>query len=288
MIVLSLKIDQAYSFADIVSLTVSSGPYNDQTIVRLENQSTYNFDSNWDAYKLSNSGKTPNLFTSLNGINYSINSIPGDSNEFSIPLDLKVAFTGNYLITVKSIKNSYDSTLTITLEDRFLNQIQVLQENTSYSFAVVLGDAPNRFVLHYKRKVSTLVTTIPTTEVSTSYNDSIPSTVGTTTSNNDTIPLTEYTDPSSNDLVSGVAPQMDESQVDLITNYEGITVNFNNTQSAYSSIDVITSEGQVIYHEESIPNTSSHQIKLNSFIGGNIYIVRVIQSNGILNKKINF
>jgi len=254
-ILLNLTSNKAYCFADIISLTASSGKYSDETIVRLENQSTYNFDTNWDAYKLFNTGYAPNLYTSLEGINYSINSIPDNVEEVFIPLNLKVAFIGEYLITVKSLKNSLDSTLIITLEDRLLNKLQELYENATYSFASVPNDTSARFVLHYKRIITTIQ--LPTSSTTT------------------------------DDLITDIALNTAEKNIEVLTTDEGIIVNGNNTKLSYISILVITSEGEIIYNEERTCTSFSDRIKINKN-SKSVYIVRIINNKEVINRKVIF
>jgi hypothetical protein len=147
---LLFQLSNTYGFAKIISLTAASGSYSDETLIRLENQATFNFDSNWDAYKLSSGGYTPTFGTILNGISYSINSVPLNFTDYTFQLNLKIAFNGAYTITTKQVLNSYDSTLTVTLEDKLLNVSKVIGENFVYKFTANTKDLTTRFVLHYK------------------------------------------------------------------------------------------------------------------------------------------
>lgn len=148
----TVQIQNAYSFADIISLTAASGNYSDETIIRFHEEATCEFDGDWDALKLSNGGNTPNFYSELNAKRYAINSVPQEFEELSVPLNLKVAFTGSYTISTQAINDSYDSSIIVILEDKFLNINQVLEENDTYSFDASTSDAVDRFVLHFQKK----------------------------------------------------------------------------------------------------------------------------------------
>ncbi|MBC7486571.1 MAG: hypothetical protein H7282_07450 [Cytophagaceae bacterium] len=62
-------------------------------MIRFNELATIDFDSHLDAYKLTNTGKTPNLYTILSNINYSINSLSGAAN-YTIPVKLIAAVSG--------------------------------------------------------------------------------------------------------------------------------------------------------------------------------------------------
>jgi len=146
-----LQISNASGFAEIISLKAACSTYSDETVIRLKAGTTCDFDSDWDAYKLTNGGYTPNFYSVLNGSNYAINSFSGDFEEFSMPLNLKIAYSGSYSIRVKSLKSSYNESYTITLEDKVLNTTLVLTENAVYNFDAFIGDKVERFVIHYKK-----------------------------------------------------------------------------------------------------------------------------------------
>jgi hypothetical protein len=321
--VLIFQVSKVYSFTDIISLTASSGNYRDETLVRLHNECTMNFDGDWDAYKLTNGGNTPNFYTILNNTKYSINSVPLTFEEFTLSLNLKVAFTGHYIITVKSINDTYNSLFTITLEDKLLNTTQVLQENGTYEFDAATSDNVERFVLHYKKIsvvedndpiIDTLTTTdtdpiidtVTTTDtdpiidtVTTTDTDPIIDTVTTTDPIIDTDTTTD-TDPIintfMNPIVDPVAPSahtftassIEEEKIKFQVTEDHALLSFNNVQSAYATIGIMNSEGKVVYSSENISTTSAIQISLQGNSSGSIYIARIICGNEIVYKKLYY
>jgi hypothetical protein len=165
-------------YKNILRLKAISGTYSDETIIRLNSSATYNFDSNWDAYKLLNGGNTPNFYSTLKSINYSINSIPDTLTDITIPFKMVAAFTGNYSIVTSGIDSiNFNPSFSVQFEDRLNRVIIDLWKVSSYDFSAVAKDTTSRFYLHIKSK---LVNSTPTTPSTTSS----PTTADTATSTN--------------------------------------------------------------------------------------------------------
>jgi hypothetical protein len=260
------QVSNVSGFARVISLIAASGSYSDETAIRLENEATYDFDGNWDAYKLTNGGYTPNFYTTISGINYSINSVPMTFDEYTFDLQLKVAFTGNYTITTKSLLDSYDSTLVITLEDKLLQTTQVLSENFVYEFSAATTDTSDRFVLHYR-----FIKPNPISNGADSLNTTSPidSNVVVLDSNN-----------VSSQNSSAVA------QIDIQIVTDQVQVNLVDGPSKNATIGIMTSEGKIVYFNENVSSNSSTSISLNNNNPGSIYIINVISGSNVLSKKI--
>jgi hypothetical protein len=134
---------------DALMLKLSSGSYSDETAVRFLEEATDSFDPDWDAYKLSNGGNTPNFFTVVNGESYVINALKGPLTEKTVSLNLEVAFSGTYTITADEI-GLFDSLCSITLIDKVLNVSHDLRTDSAYSFEFVKGDPGDRFLIEFK------------------------------------------------------------------------------------------------------------------------------------------
>lgn len=239
---------EVYSFASAMSLKVSSGSYSDETVVRIVEPATYDFDNDFDAYKLMNLGNTPNLFTSLNGMNYSINSFPGEFESFDMPLNLKVAFSGSYSITAKAAYiTSYDSLYVITLEDKLLNSIHTLGEQSVYSFQASTEDMEDRFILHYVKRETTI---------------------------------------DNNPAVANVADEIDIYS--LVVTESGAQIEFLSIAHDYASVGVITQRGKVIYAKDNLSTHSQINIPLTEFAVGTVYVLKVITGETISYKKFSF
>ncbi|HSZ72159.1 MAG TPA: T9SS type A sorting domain-containing protein, partial [Cytophagaceae bacterium] len=136
----------------LIRLNAITGAYSDETVIRLTDLATDNFDSQLDAYKLPSSGSTPNLSTSLANADYSINSISSNTIEKTIPVKLIAGLTGTYTITADI--TGLNNTDSIILEDKLLGISQDLISKPSYSVGLTSGDTTSRFYLHYKSSAS--------------------------------------------------------------------------------------------------------------------------------------
>ena len=67
----------------------------DETVIYFDDNATMNFDNNYDAAKMFNSGNVLNLYSSLNKALYTINCIPSNfTDELIIPLGYMVPSAG--------------------------------------------------------------------------------------------------------------------------------------------------------------------------------------------------
>lgn len=70
-------LSNAYAQTDsLIRIKLSGAVYSDETIIRLLDGSTTQFDFDFDAYKIMSGGTTPSIYTKIDNTNYSINSIP--------------------------------------------------------------------------------------------------------------------------------------------------------------------------------------------------------------------
>jgi hypothetical protein len=244
-----LQTNNAYSFAKIISLTASCGSYSDETVVRLEDQATDSFDGNWDAYKFPNTDNTPNFYTEIVGTTYSINSFSGDFQNYSLNLDLKVAFSGNYIITTKSLLNSSEGcTYTIVLEDKLLDSFIVLEENKQYAFHASDSDYAGRFVLHYKNEASAKAP----------------------------------------DLTAPATTLPGNNNVDFSVSELGFNIDFINPSSATAAIQIFNINGKEIFLSDNVSTQSTVRIPVNGNNSKVIYIVKVVVDTTVCNKKIYY
>ena len=133
----------------IIRLKASTGVYNDETIIRFTDQASMDFDSELDAYKLSSNGNTPNLYTKLSDVDYSINSLPDTIDKKIIPVKLIAGISGNY--TIDADISGFNTSDSVVFEDRLLNKTQDLLANPQYTATLVAGDTTSRFYLHYSK-----------------------------------------------------------------------------------------------------------------------------------------
>ena len=141
----------------IIHLKTSDGTNNDEAYVRFNDQASEDFDSQWDAYKLTNSGTMPSISTKSASNNYSINSLPDTLHHKIIPITLAANVSGNY--TIDASLSGFDYMDSVVLEDRTLNVFQDLNAIPSYTASLTKGDTTSRFYLHYKKQAKQAVVT---------------------------------------------------------------------------------------------------------------------------------
>ncbi len=129
-------------------LTASIVGFEDETIVRFEDQSSNEFDSKWDALKLMADQGGAQLYTKAGNKDLSINTLPLISNDLIIPLQLKINQNGQYQISATELE-SFDAGTFIYLEDLRLNSMIDLMESPVYVFSGIIGDNSDRFRLHF-------------------------------------------------------------------------------------------------------------------------------------------
>lgn len=138
------------SNANILRLKVNNGSYSDETVVRFADDAEETFDSGADAYKMKNEGNTPSLYTMMGKDEYSINSLPLNFTDKTVPLKIEAGFTGTYTITAEELE-SFGSEDLIIFEDKLLGVKQDLKLNPIYTAEVNKADTAGRFYLNFKR-----------------------------------------------------------------------------------------------------------------------------------------
>lgn len=141
---------------EVLMLTVSSGIYRDETVVRFLDDATDSFDSPYDAYKFDNPGMTPTLFTASDE-SYAINALHSEFEEKTLLLYFRSKFSGSYTLSAEEI-GAFDSTWSITLVDKKLHTESNLRTAPNYVFLSQQGEADNRFLLQFKIKKTGIVT----------------------------------------------------------------------------------------------------------------------------------
>jgi len=142
-----------------LKLTVGNSTNYDEAFIQFDAQSAVGKDF-YDAEKFfSLNTEIPQLYT-LVGSNQkiTINSMPFETEPFSIPLGMYIPADGVYSLNVTGIE-SFTNLPGILLKDTKLNTFQDLTLNPAYEFTAAKTDDPNRFVLSFNDV--TLGTNIP-------------------------------------------------------------------------------------------------------------------------------
>ncbi len=139
----------------LVRLQFKYSEMTDETLIAFDNKATLSFNNLYDARKLNVFEDTPYICSSLDGIEYAINTIPFPDNIHFIPLVINVTEDGQYNIKAKQIHKL--TGYNVYLLDNYQKVTADLSDNNSYSFASGIGKYTDRFVLF----VSNVQTEIP-------------------------------------------------------------------------------------------------------------------------------
>jgi hypothetical protein len=129
-----------------VKLTLSSGVFSDETVVRFNENANDGFDNDLDAPKFKNPDLMPSFYSLSGNEEYSINTLPLAAEKI-IPLNIEPGFSGTYTITAQEIAG-FNLPYTLTLKDKLMNSSTEIL-GSSYTFQVNQGEGANRFFLEY-------------------------------------------------------------------------------------------------------------------------------------------
>lgn len=115
-----------------------------EMLIGMVEDATLGFDRLYDAYKFDGMNGVK-IYSLLDGDHLSIQGLPVNHEYQEIPLGISVAKSGQYTISLKSLKN-WDDQLTIKLHDAETNKLIDLNEGT-YTFYSEAVTADNRFTL---------------------------------------------------------------------------------------------------------------------------------------------
>lgn len=149
------KVSAAKAPRTIVNVSLSDGNNTDRTRIVLNSNATKQYEMDKDACKFMSSDATvPQIYTSAENVNYSINERPFDDG--TVNLSVYIGTGGLFTIALVSDIEGYD----ILLEDKALNKMVVLNGESSYAFSAEAGTYANRFVLHFDNE-STGIENVP-------------------------------------------------------------------------------------------------------------------------------
>lgn len=159
----------------------ASGSSFDETVVRMDDEFTSDFDSEADACKI---GGAISLYTKTTAgdVDYSINTLPITGPEMLVPLNLKVAVSGLY--TIECSEYSIPG-YSMILEDKQTQTYTLMDNSTVYTINANKTDSTNRFVLRFVAGLTTGVVSGSSSalKISTYDNQMMLNTVGIQTSN---------------------------------------------------------------------------------------------------------
>jgi hypothetical protein len=133
--------------SNTLKLTLSSGAYDDETVIRFNENAVDGFDNDLDASKFKNPDLMPSFYSVSDNEEYSINTLPL-TEEKIIPLNIEAGFSGTYTITAQEAA-AFNAPYILILRDKLLNtETKIL--DSSYTFQVNQGQGTDRFSLVYR------------------------------------------------------------------------------------------------------------------------------------------
>jgi hypothetical protein len=120
--------------ANLLRIAISGSKGDeDNSVIRFTEGATQNFDSVFDAYKLSNTGPSV-ASTPYTGLYLSINSMqPLDTASRTITLNISTPVNGDHLLKFTSV-STFGSLVRIMLVDKYLNSTADIEEGFTYAF----------------------------------------------------------------------------------------------------------------------------------------------------------
>lgn len=138
------KVDE--NMANRLSMTVSNGEVNDETVIYFNENGTTGLDYDYDAHKMM-AEAAPQAYTMLSDEKMAINTFNNLTQTTSVILGVNAPEAGEYTITASNIE-SFDASTPLFLEDIETGQLINLREVSSYTFTAGEGTA-ERFVVHF-------------------------------------------------------------------------------------------------------------------------------------------
>lgn len=138
----------------VFRMKITGNGYQDETVMRVHQDATWNFDSQFDAYKLSGADGAPNISTTAaDGFDLSINTIPEFNGEHTIPVKMLVGEAGSYSVEMIDPENLGDGICAV-LEDQFTGEQYPLANGETHSFELSDTTETARFTLKLNRVAS--------------------------------------------------------------------------------------------------------------------------------------
>lgn len=128
----------------IVNLSLSDNTSTDRTRIVLNSNAALRYEMDKDASKfMSTDAMVPQIYTSFEGVNYSINERP--LADETVSLGVRIGAEGLYTITLTNDVEGFN----VVLEDKALNKNIVLNGGNGYTFSAGAGTYTSRFKIHF-------------------------------------------------------------------------------------------------------------------------------------------
>ena len=140
--------------SNLLQIKVNSEISEDNAYIRFHEEATNLFDSDKDARKLNGFGDAPQLYSSMDGINYAINTLEMTNEPITVPLHFTMSMDGMVNMEIAGLE-SFTQEGSVFLEDLYLNEMIDVTEQSVYSFLHQQNIPADRFKLHFNGMVGT-------------------------------------------------------------------------------------------------------------------------------------
>ncbi|MBM3436487.1 MAG: lamin tail domain-containing protein [Bacteroidetes bacterium] len=134
-------------------LDVTGNGYNDAMFVSFNEQSTEDYDVNYDVEKIAGLNEAPQLFAEIAGKQLSINALPNIGENRIVNIGFECSVFTSFTIDASGM-DGFNLDVDIYLEDLKTAIVQNLKENPVYAFTGEAGDLPSRFLLHFNNNMA--------------------------------------------------------------------------------------------------------------------------------------
>ena len=131
---------------NLLSLTISDGEINDETVIWFNEGATADMDYSYDAPKLMAPG-APQAYTMLGEDIMSINTFNNTTETSTVSMGINTPAEGEYTISASNLE-SIDAAIPVYLEDVLTGDKVNLREMSTYTFSSGEGTS-ERFVVHF-------------------------------------------------------------------------------------------------------------------------------------------
>lgn len=155
--------------SNLLVFEATGNGFSDVTFIRFNQDATDGFDNDFDGYKLSGSDAAPQLYTTAENINLSINELPFSTQEIIIPLCLEAIDGKEYEISLA--ENTLSESVFVMVNDLHTGTIQNLKINNKFSVIHNAGIPSDRFQIMINGATETEEMKLPDESISILFYD---------------------------------------------------------------------------------------------------------------------
>jgi fibronectin-binding autotransporter adhesin len=143
-----IRSSNSLTTGDLFRAKLEGNNFKDEAIVRFNEKATNNFDGEFDAIKLySSKAEVPSIALVTANKDLSINTLPMDEANLSIPVRVKVGVSGNYTLSFEGLE-IFDNKACVVFEDLKTGTKTNINDLGNYQFYMESNTVAPRFIIH--------------------------------------------------------------------------------------------------------------------------------------------